>query len=676
MATRHSFQEKWLSSDIFKSWLAKVEGDKKRAYCRVCHKYLTAEITCLKRHCKSRQHTSLEERLQSTARSNAQSSQPGTSQNDQDNFHIEDHDYHAPSTAAATSGVSNGVAYATILLSVFLAEHNLPFMICDHLIDLNKRMFPDSNIAAEMSMKRTKCTFIVNKLGKFSTECLSEKLKKCKFSIIVDESTDCSDTKSLAIMVKYFDEEESAIKLSMLDIVNVHSDGNGSTGQGLFNIIKQCLVVNNIPLDNLTGFASDGASNMMGTNNSVTSRLREECAGITIFRCVSHSIHLCASEAAKTLPRACEELLRNIYNYFAHSGKRKYEFREFQDFCKLKPHKILHASATRWLSLHEAVARVLEQWNALKLYFHSKVFDDRLLAVENIRVSLEDQAIVCYLHFLNYILPHINNFNLVFQNKGPSLHLLHDKICSLYRFLIHSFCQEHLLSKVALYDIDPANASLHKPVHQIYLGAKLHSLFQTPKYANNVDMITHIRLRCMTFLIRLCQEIKKRFDFNNKLWMLTRYLHPRQVMDPTARSIMPSLSDLMDELPRISNIFDKQTVDNEWRNVQFYKFPDHLKDLKHDICKFYAHLMTIKDDMGHFQYRTLATFALNVLSLPTSNADVERLFSKLNLIKRKQRNCLHMNTVKSLMVLSEISLQQGDCRTFEPSPNMLLCLTN
>lgn len=227
------------------------------------------------------------------------------------------------------------------------------------------------------------------------------------------------------------------------------------------------------------------------------------------------------------------------------------------------------------------------------------------------------------------------------------------------------------MCRIPLSDINPANASLHKPLNQIYLGVKLHSLFQTPKFVSSVDMTTGIRLRCRTFLIVLRQEIKKRFDFNNNLWMLTQYLHPRQVMGLTARTNMPSLRDLMNELPRISNIYDKQAVDNEWRSAKFYKFPDHLKDLKNDICLFYAHLMTLADGMGNFQYRALATFALNVLSLPTSNADVKRLFSKVNFIKRKQRNCLQMNTVKSLMALSEIAVQQGDCRTFEPSSRML-----
>lgn len=92
-------------------------------------------------------------------------------------------------------------------------------------------------------------------------------------------------------------------------------------------------------------------------------------------------------------------------------------------------------------------------------------------------------------------------------------------------------------------------------------------------------MITCNKLRCKTFIV-LCQEIKERLDFNNKIWMLTQYSHSRQVMDLTARAYMPSVSDLVDELPRISNMFDKQVVGNEWRSVQLYKFPHHFKDLK------------------------------------------------------------------------------------------------
>lgn len=80
----------------------------------MCNTHLTAEITCLNRHCKSRQHTSLEERLQTTTIDDRQVPEQGTSsQNDQHNVYNLDYDYHTPSPA--TGGVLRGVAYATIL---------------------------------------------------------------------------------------------------------------------------------------------------------------------------------------------------------------------------------------------------------------------------------------------------------------------------------------------------------------------------------------------------------------------------------------------------------------------------------------------------------------------------------------------------------------------------------
>lgn len=41
-----------------------------------------------------------------------------------------------------------------------------------------------------------------------------------------------------------------------------------------------------IPLENLIGFAADGASNIMGQHNSFVSRLRSAAPGITVMRCV------------------------------------------------------------------------------------------------------------------------------------------------------------------------------------------------------------------------------------------------------------------------------------------------------------------------------------------------------------------------------------------------------
>ncbi|KAK4307738.1 hypothetical protein Pmani_020528 [Petrolisthes manimaculis] len=160
MPPRPNFQEKWLSNDLFRSWLARVQGSPTKAYCRVCHKMLSAEITSLKRHRNSRQHISLHDPKNSSTSDGSVAScsserDGGPNTSSQDGLRGTP-TWNDDTSLSEEKGLS-GVAYATILFAVFLAEHNLPFSISDHLFNLNKRMFPDSKIAAAMVMNRNKC---------------------------------------------------------------------------------------------------------------------------------------------------------------------------------------------------------------------------------------------------------------------------------------------------------------------------------------------------------------------------------------------------------------------------------------------------------------------------------------------------------------------------------------
>ncbi|CAH1395672.1 unnamed protein product [Nezara viridula] len=123
----------------------------------------------------------------------------------------------------------------------------------------------------------------------------------------------------------------------------------------------------------MIGFGSDGASVMVGRHNSVSSRLKEACPGIVTINCICHSLHICANEACKCLPRHVEDLARNIYTFINDSSKRISQFQQFQNFVGVKIHKMLHPSQTRWLSLQEVVDRIVEQWDALKLFFTDRL---------------------------------------------------------------------------------------------------------------------------------------------------------------------------------------------------------------------------------------------------------------------------------------------------------------
>lgn len=160
-------------------------------------------------------------------------------------------------------------------------------------------------------------------------------------------NTDVSSEKSLVIVTRFYDSEKEQCRDAFLGLIKVTS----CTAEDLFRAIVECLENYRIPLTNMIGLAADNASVMMGNINGVQARFKRVIPNLFVLGCVCHSFHLCSSAAAHQLPRSLEDLIRSIYNYFSHSSNRSAKLREFQVFVQLKPHKILHPSQTRWLSL-------------------------------------------------------------------------------------------------------------------------------------------------------------------------------------------------------------------------------------------------------------------------------------------------------------------------------------
>lgn len=152
--------------------------------------------------------------------------------------------------------------------------------------------------------------------------------------------------------------------------------------------------------------------------------MKIEFPGIFIMKCVCHSAHLCASESCKRLPRSCEDLARNIFNFLKSSSKRQCEFSQFQTFLNLDPHKILHPSQTQWLSLTAVVDRVIEQWDALRLYFLDTVLVQRLLSTEHILAALNDPFMKLFYYFLQWALPKFTRYYFIILFISIATYLL------------------------------------------------------------------------------------------------------------------------------------------------------------------------------------------------------------------------------------------------------------
>ena len=90
----------------------------------------------------------------------------------------------------------------------------------------------------------------------------------------------------------------------------------------------------------------------------------------------------------------------------------------------------------------------------------------------------------------------------------------------------------------------------------------------------------------------------------------------------------------------------KQDIENEWCQLQNKKW-NNLSNTE----KFYAEIMEDSDAAGNKRFENVAKFATALLSLPFSNASVERAFSIYSILKNKLRNRLSPEMLQCLMMV-------------------------
>ncbi|KAJ8896321.1 hypothetical protein PR048_001665 [Dryococelus australis] len=259
------------------------------------------------------------------------------------------------------------------------------------------------------------------------------------------------------------------------------------------------------------------------------------------MKCVCHTFHLYVSYACMKLPRAVEDLARDVYNYFQCSPKCIGSLTEFQEFVDVKPHKTLHASQTRWLSLQAVVSRLLEQYGTLKLFFADAVFTVRLQAAETIFNMLENDPVQkLYLSFLKFVLEILNKLNRQMKPEKPQIHVLHTVMPSTVHTLLDCFISEHNLYSTAIENVQFRNPKYFLQLENVYLGVKVNALLAKGTYMLTKEALHDFRI----------------------------LLNPKCVL----KKKLPSIAHLASKFPAIVTEDRLQSLDMEWRHLRNHKF--------------------------------------------------------------------------------------------------------
>ena len=524
-------------------------------------------------------------------------------------------------------------------------------------------MFPDSKIAQAMTIKRTKASYVMQHgVAREEKLAVVETCRKQKFSLIIDESTDISVSQILAIAVRFYDEEKQKVLDVLLDAVEVE-DG---TGEGLYIAVTNLLRSFGIPLQNIVGFASDNCSTMMGVNSGFQAFLKRDIPSVFILGCICHSFALCASHACRNLPSYLESFLKNVCSYFARSSKRQHLFRLIQDVVHAPKHKILKLCQTRWLSRGNVIARVLEQWEALTLFFQSEAPSDKVDGAGEIYQTFVNAGTKHMLLFLNYVLSKVDSMNTEFQSEQFRLHKVHSVISDEYRSILGMFITSNTMSTQSLSAIDPADERLHKDLKSIDLGGRCESMLLKQSLGDE----TRFRSDARSFLVDLCVQIRMRFPLaEDSILSLLKVLDPHEAMSQGNRT--QSIIKLASYFPTLVAEQQMDDLQDQWRALPSFRSSlEHATNLP--PCSFWHEIRSIKDGLGRMKFCLLSKFMSDLLVLPHSSACVERIFSQVNIVKNEHTNCLKAETVVNrLLAKQALSRQNAKCHTWHPSKSLI-----
>ncbi|XP_026293825.1 uncharacterized protein LOC113217939 [Frankliniella occidentalis] len=587
--------------------------------------------------------------------------------------------------------IDKEVKLIDLVLTVFVACHTAVRSV-DHLGELLRRLGTGSKLQ-HLRMHRTKCSMLIkNVIAPAMLTDLVRDIGDRPFSLIIDESTDVSVVKYLAFMVRYHSPTRKAVVTDFLGFAEVYR----AFAVSLYTLTKEYLQEVGLRIQNLVGLGTDGAASMCSAvhdNSSVYSLLKRDVPNLQLVKCVCHTLHLAASHASDVLPEDLEFLVRETRNWFASSPLRRqnYEalFKAMNDGDM--PLKLVQLSGTRWLAWSRALAVITAQWDELKAHFDQLIptlrASDKCVKGRRLHALFQDPCNRLYLLFLKPITAEVARVNALFQGDNIEVTRvfmeLRNVVYGLLRHILKpsripftrdedAFQRDSDIATI-LGALEDGTAYLPYSSMSCFEGGFIQLLGQLNGAGAPGDRVVDsaklagVQGKCVEYLHHLCRELVTLLPDTKLLCEALSGFVPATALCPVRTSRFPFHKLPLSLLPRG---VDRDDLRSQWERLPSVDwkayFGGEVPSKSTDFwCGVYEYC---ENEVPVF--RLIANFALRVLSLPFSNAVVERAFSVMNAIKTKARNRMGLEILMAIMRIRLRVLWSGCCKKFEPTDEM------
>lgn len=180
--------------------------------------------------------------------------------------------------------------------------------------------------------------------------------------------------------------------------------------------------------DGLVGFGSDGASVMMGRQNGVLKKIKDDVPHLIEMHCVAHRLELVTLDAFKgeSILTELKDLLQGIYKHYHYSPKALQELNELAQVLE---------RGTRWTPhLHRALKVFLQNFTVIYTHFENTAArgDGASAAMQGgapkTTKQMSDFKQVLFMHFMLDTLDVVSRLSLVMQKDAVTLAEVKDSI--------------------------------------------------------------------------------------------------------------------------------------------------------------------------------------------------------------------------------------------------------
>ena len=149
-----------------------------------------------------------------------------------------------------------------------------------------------------------------------------------KTSILIDESTTSSSLPGMIVYLKTSISYESPIFI-FLDLIELKSQTSGNIIDQLLEYLYKHGFTEVYLKEHWISFVTDGASVLIGKNNGVAARLKENFLIIFSWHCLNHRLELAVNDVLKDITATFhfKHFLDTLYSLYSRSPKNQNELK-------------------------------------------------------------------------------------------------------------------------------------------------------------------------------------------------------------------------------------------------------------------------------------------------------------------------------------------------------------